>query len=449
MLKKKSKILLVVLFISLLLSSVCFATSEISMEGDTAVVTSETSNDQVIDTTSSTANWVNTDIYLAEDKVTIDKVVDGNAFVVAEEVTVTGEIGGDLFVVANKLNIEGGYVYSSLFACANEITINGVVYDVYAISNNFKLESNGFIYRDLKVSGSNVNLSGKIRRDAYISTNSLTLDEQSGTIIYGNLEYSTPSEITIPEGIVTGTTKYSVLSADEEETSVASIVLNYISEILQALLLTFVLVAILLWLTPKFINRVGNMSVGKSFSCLGIGVVTPIVLVIVALLLAISVVGVKVLFPAAFIFVAFSFIASSIASIFFGKLFTNLLKTDSKVKFVLFTLLSNLVLWALTKIPFVGGFIGFLIYAFGIGTLLVNIVSKKEVIVETTEKIEKSDAKKSDAKKADVKKVEEKSEEKAKTEKAKNSKSTKTTAKSTKTAVKKPAKTTKTKKEDK
>ena len=69
---------------------------------------------------------------LAEDKVTIDKVVDGNAFVAAKEVTVTGEIGGDLFVVADKVTIEGGYVYSSLFVCANEVTINGVVYDVYA-----------------------------------------------------------------------------------------------------------------------------------------------------------------------------------------------------------------------------------------------------------------------------------------------------------------------------
>lgn len=440
MLKKKSKILLVVLFVALLLSSVCFATSEISTEEDTPVVTSETIAEESVDTTS-TANWVNTDLYLAEDKVTIDTVVDGNAFVVAQEVTVTGEIGGDLFVVANKLNIEGGYVYSSIFACANEITINGVVYDVYAISNNFTLKSNGFVYRDLKVSGSNVNLSGKIRRDAYISTNSLTLDEQSGTIIYGNLEYSTPSEITIPEGTVTGTTKYNVLSANEEEISVSSIILNYVSEILQALLLTFVLTAILLWLTPKFVNRVGNMSVGKSFACLGIGVVTPIVLVIVALLLALSVVGAKILFPTAFIFVVFSFIASSIASIFFGKLFTNLLKADSKVKFVLLTLLSNLVLWALTKIPFVGGFIGFLVYAFGIGTLLVNIVCKKEVVTETTEKVEKVD-------KADVKKVEEKSEEKVKAEKAKNSKSTKTTAKSTKTATKKPAKTTKTKKEE-
>ena len=180
--------------------------------------------------------------------------------------------------------------------------------------------------------------------------NPLTLNEQSGSIVYGNLEYSTPSEITIPEGAVSGNVKYNVNTSNTgKETSVASIILGYVSEAIQALLLTFVLTAILLWLTPKFVNRVGNMSVGKSFASLGIGVVTPVVLVIVALLLAISVVGLKMLLPATFIFVAFSLIASSITSIFFGKLFTKLLKTDSKVKFVLFTLLSNLVLWLLTK----------------------------------------------------------------------------------------------------
>lgn len=426
MLKKKSKILLSVLFIVLLLSSVCLATEDVSLIDDTAVVTSDTNNTQGVDTTSSTADWVNTDLYLSEDKVTIDKVVDGNAFVAAKEVTVTGEIGGDLFVVAEKLNIEGGYVYSSLFALANEITINGVVYDVYAISNNFNLASNGFIYRDLKVTCPNINLSGKIRRDAYISSKSLTLNEQSGTIIYGNLEYSAPSEISIPEGAVSGNVKYNVdTSYTEEKASVASIILDYISEAIQALLLTFVVTAILLWLTPKFVNRVGNMSVGKSFASLGIGVVAPVVLIIVALLLAISVVGLKMLLPATFIFVAFSLIASSITSIFFGKLFTKLLKTDSKVKFVLFTLLSNLVLWLLTKIPFVGGFIGFLVYAFGIGTILVNIVCRKEVVVE----------------KAEVKAVEAKTEKEPKATKAKESK--------TSTTKTEKAKTTKTEKEDK
>ena len=432
MLKKKSKILLSVLFVLLLLSSVCLATDDTSLIDDSVVVTSDTNNTQEVDTTSSTTNWVNTDLYLSEDKVTIDKVVDGNAFVAAKEVTVTGEIGGDLFVVADKVTIEGGYVYSSLFVCANEITINGVVYDVYAISNNFNLESNGFIYRDLKVTGSNINLSGKIRRDAYISAKSLTLNEQSGTIVYGNLEYSTPSEITIPEGAVSGSVKYNVNTSNtEKETSIASIILGYVSEAIQALLLTFVLTVILLWLTPKFVNRVGNMSVGKSFASLGIGVITPVVLVIVALLLAISVIGLKMLLPATFIFVVFSLIASSITSIFFGKLFTKLLKTDSKVKFVLFTLLSNLVLWLLTKIPFVGGFIGFLIYAFGIGTLLVNIVCRKEVVVEKNEKVEKSE----------VKTVEAKAEKEPKATKAKEAK--------TSTAKTEKEKTTKTKKEDK
>lgn len=393
MLKKKSKILLSVLFVLLMLSSVCFATEDIVLSESSEAVTSEavttdanSTQETETDSTSSTANWVNTDLYLAEDNVTIDQVVDGNAFVVAKEVTITGEIGGDLFVVADKVTLDGGYIYSSLFVCANEVTINGVVYDVYAVSSNFNLESSGFIYRDLKVVGSNISLSGKIRRDAYISAKSLTLSEESGAIVYGNLNYSAPSEITIPEGSVSGDVKYTVNTSDvEKEISVSSTILSYVFEAIKALLLTFVLTAILLWLAPKFVNRVGSMSVGKSFASLGIGIVTPFVFVIVALLLAISVVGLKMLLPVAFIFIVFSLIASSIASIFFGKLFTKLLKTDSKVKFVLFTLLSNLVLLLLAKIPFIGGFIGFLVYAFGIGSLLVNIVCKNDVVVKKAE----------------------------------------------------------------
>lgn len=437
MLKKKSKILLVALLVILSLTSVCFATEDVASTENTAVVTSETNNEQAVDTTTSTANWVNTDLYLAEDKVTIDTVVDGNAFVAAKEVTVTGEIGGDLFVVANKLNIEGGYVYSSIFACANEITINGVVYDVYAVCNNFNLESNGFVYRDLKITGANITLNGKIRRDAYISANSLNLNEQSGTIIYGNLKYSTPSEVTIPEGAVSGTVKYSAKSVDtEKETNVATIILSYVFELLKSLFATFILVLILLWLTPKFVNRVGNMSTGKSFACLGIGIVSPIALIIVCFLLSVSVIGAKLLLPTILMFAGLSFIAYSVVSIFFGKLFTKLLKMDSKVKFILFTLLSNLVLWGLTKIPVAGGYIQLLIWLFGIGIILVNIVCRKEVIVEKAEKAQKDE----------LKTVEAKVEKEPKATKAKVTKTT-STAKTAKTT--KSTKTTKTKKEDK
>ena len=130
MLKAKSKILLAIFAIIMLVSSYCFATVEPISEAPTTTGEDSSNTTEVPEDISS--SWTNSDLYIFEDKVTISNVVDGNAFVMGSEVTISGEIGGDLFVIADKLNIDGGYIYSNVFALANEITVNGVVYDIYA-----------------------------------------------------------------------------------------------------------------------------------------------------------------------------------------------------------------------------------------------------------------------------------------------------------------------------
>lgn len=382
--KTKSKILCVLLLVLVLVSSYCYATVE--PRTSEPVATSEENPNAVSEgeqttTTSDQSNWNNSDLYLCEDKVTVSNVVDGNAFVIGKEVTITGEIGGDLFVIADKLNIDGGYVYSSIFACANEISINGVVYDVYAFCKNFTLENNGFVYRDMKVSASSITLNGKVRRDAYVSTPTIHFAENTDTVIYGNLHYSNTSEISIPEGSVDGEvhfTKTDVKATKNVGATIASRLFNLV----KTLLFTFVATLVLLWLTPKFIERVGNSGVAKSFISLGIGIATPIAFVIVSILLILSAIGIPVFVCGLFAFTVLAFIGTTMASIFFGKLFTKLLKMEGNVKFVLFTLLSTFLIWAVSLIPVIGGFIGFMVSLFGIGTTLVNMVWRKEKVEE-------------------------------------------------------------------
>lgn len=388
MLKAKSKILLALFVVLALVSSYCFATVEprtsepvVTSEGDVTAI-SETEGEAVATTENATSSWENSDLYICEDKVEISNVVDGNVFVIGQEVTISGEIGGDLFVLADKLNINGGYIYSNVFACANEITINGVVYDVYAMCDTFNLESDGFIYRDMKVTASNININGKVRRNAFVSTNNISFAEENGTLIYGNLNYSSDSEITVPEGIVTGEVKYENI---KQTTSIANTILSYALDLLQTLLFTLVVTILLMWLTPNFIERVGKMSVAKSFASLGIGFVTPIALVVVGILLLISVVGSSIFAVSIFAFMILAFIGNAIASIFFGKLFTKLFKMEGNIKFVLFTLASSLILGLLGLIPVVGGIISFVISIFGIGATVVNMISRKEKVEEKTE----------------------------------------------------------------
>ena len=387
---RKTKILLTLLLIVFLISSYCFATDTVGIaeestenqvtldSANTAPISAnEVTNEATNPNSANESELTNHDVYLCEEHVNLNGLVDGNAFIIAKEATISGEIGGDLFIMAEKINIEGGYIYSNVFALGKEINVNGIVYDLYAACDSFNLKSSGFIYRDMRVVASNVSLAGKIRRDAHIVSKDLSFDTTVGTIIYGDLDYSSDeAEFTAPEGSVQAKVKYTAEIKDtSEKVSFTSKILNYVFDLLQTLAITLVVTLLLLWLTPKFIDRVGNMSVGKSFASLGIGIVIPILLIILGIILLIIGIGTQIFFAGLFGYLLLSFIGFAVTSIFFAKLIA---KIEGKFKFVLFTILIALVLWFVDQIPFIQGLAGFLAWAFGTGTILLNIVSKKD-----------------------------------------------------------------------
>lgn len=383
MLKSKCKFLLLFALLVTLVSTLSFATvePEVTTSIDTNNLTTEggTTN---IDDILAKDNWVNGDLYLADDSIEIDKVVDGNAFVVANEVTVTGEIGGDLFVCANKLTIDGAYVYSNLFAVANEIVINGTVYDVYAIANNFTLDTNGFVCRDLRVSANTLNITGQVNRNAFVSAAKYNFNYRDEALIGGNLEYSSSSEANIPEGAVTGEVKYNIEAVKEEP--VAERVFSYIFDAINSLVFTLVVILLAIWLAPKFIDRVKSMSTKKACVCLGIGIATPLVAIVALMLLLFSTVCSIVALAGTFMFIAICMAGTAFASIYFGSLLAKAFKWNDKFKFVLASLIASLIIWAISQMPYIGGLFGFLVALFGIGILVVNVIYRKEEPKEET-----------------------------------------------------------------
>lgn len=393
MTKSKCKILLLVVVIISLISTLSFATVEprtaeedtndiaaISTDDENAVQV--TSEDETQTTTDEEQDWTNSDLYLAKDKVDVTGVVDGNAFIVGDEVTISGEIGGDVFVCANKLTISGGYIYSSLFAVANEININGIVYDVYAAANSFTLDTDGYVYRDLKVTANTIALNGTVRRDAYLSGANFNFSENSGSI-GGNLKYSANSEVVIPEGFVTGETTFD--KTNVEEVSVGERVLSYVLNAIATLIYTLVVALLAIWLAPKFVEKASTMTSKKAVTALGVGILSVILITIALVLVLLSTICPQLFIAGLLLFIVICMSGLAFASIYFGSLFAKLVKWDiknSKVKFVLSTLIAALLLWLVSQIPFIGWFIGLIVGLLGIGTLIFNVIPKKVVVKE-------------------------------------------------------------------
>ena len=378
MLKNKFKIITLLMVIIL-----AFTVPIVQAAEDTTATNevNEQATQQAVDANASMENLKSEDIYLTGDEVTIDYMVDGNLFVFANTVNINSYIGGDAFIVANTINVnENGYIFSNLFAVGKDITISGRIYDLYACSNNITI--NGYIYRDIRTITDNLNISGIIGRNVYTKTNTINIQttsnesEQSQVtsqgLINGNLNYTSSTELSIPEGTVTGSVNYT-----EEKSSNSASVQTYILS-LGRFIVTVVLVwLICLWLAPKFLKNTSTIISKKFLPTLGYGILTPILAVIAfALLILLGITSTIATIGLAILFIGIA-LAPSIFAITINNLICNKLKIEKNSVIFGILIITSAILWAICIIPVVGSFVSIAISILGLGIIIKGILPSK------------------------------------------------------------------------
>ncbi len=378
MLKNKFKIITLLMVIIL-----AFTVPIVQAAEDTTATNevNEQATQQAVDANASMENLKSEDIYLTGDEVTIDYMVDGNLFVFANTVNINSYIGGDAFIVANTINVnENGYIFSNLFAIGKDITISGRIYDLYACSNNITI--NGYIYRDIRTITDNLNISGIIGRNVYTKTNTINIQttsnesEQSQVtsqgLINGNLNYTSSTELSIPEGTVAGSVNYT-----EEKSSNSASVQTYILS-LGRFIVTVVLVwLICLWLAPKFLKNTSTIISKKFLPTLGYGILTPILAVIAfALLILLGITSTIATIGLAILFIGIA-LAPSIFAITINNLICNKLKIEKNSVIFGILIITSAILWAICIIPVVGSFVSIAISILGLGIIIKGILPSK------------------------------------------------------------------------
>ncbi len=338
-------------------------------------VESSTSETMITET-----NATPNDVYLIQDSVTIDYIVDGNVYVIADTVNIDAQIIGNAYICANNINIsQQGYVSNSLFAISNNITIQGIVYDLYTTSENLTIE--GYVYRDVHSVAKKLELLGTIGRNAFLKTSEIScskiiyaennidvLSTFQGKVV-GNLNYSAPSEIKIPEGTVDGKIKYEpeVISTN-----------NYLSTAISFVVLTIALWLLIKWLSPKFINKAETLLKTKPLSVVGFGILGLIVipLVSIALMLLNVTSSVGILFLA--LYFVLICISISIFIIALNNVICSKIKFDKAIKQFVILVILSIVTWLLTIIPYAGSVFVLIYMILGLGIIVKNILAKKE-----------------------------------------------------------------------
>lgn len=417
MLKNKTKIIAFLLVLILAItSSFVYADNETSSENDISLI-SDTSETKPVETNventvstneTSKDSYKNSDVYLMGDNVTIDYVVDGNLFVMADTVTINSKIGGDAFIMAKTINVgDQAYIFSNLFAMANSIDIKGVVYDVYALAQNFTV-SNGYIYRDAKLCCNTININGVIGRNAFVSCSNINFntDENDKGIIYGDLTYSTPSELSFDKNIVNGNVTYKSPKVSPEK-SVREIVASYISDLGAFLAFVIIIWLVCLWLAPKFLNDTNKFVGKKTLNVLGTGLLTLIVLPIacIILLLLQLTAGISLLTVA--IYILALIVAKSIFTIVANNYLCSKLNINKNTGIFGMLIVSGVIVWVISELPYVGGIVSFIISVLGLGVLVSAILPKKAKKASDTNEVKettKTDVKKEKSENNDTKK---------------------------------------------
>lgn len=407
MLKNKTKILVFLLILAIsLTTSFVYADNETTLEDDIIPISDnlesspvENNAENPISTNEPTEDtYKSHDIYLTGDNVTIDYVVDGNLFVMADTVTINSKIGGDAFIMAKTINVgDQAYIFSNLFAIADSIDIKGVVYDVYALAQNFTV-SNGYIYRDAKLCCNTININGVIGRNAFVSCSNINFntDENDKGIIYGDLTYSTPSELSFDKNIVNGNVTYKAPKVSPEK-SVREIVASYISDLGAFLAFVIIIWLVCLWLAPKFLNDTNKFVGKKTLNVLGTGLLTLIAVPIacIILLLLQLTAGISLLTVA--IYILALIVAKSIFTIVANNYLCSKLNINKNTGIFGMLIVSGVIVWVISELPYVGGIVSFIISVLGLGVLVSAILPKKTKKVSDTNEVKettKTDVKK-------------------------------------------------------
>ena len=319
------------------------------------------------------------DLYLFQEKIDYKRIVDGNAFLLGQDITFNSVVGGDVFILGDKVTIgSDALLYGNLFVLANKLTIEGYVYggDLYAACAEIELTESAAINRDIRAVAGKVSLNGGVGRNVYLGVNEFSVSEN--TKIYGDLNYNSREAIQIPAGVVQGEIKFTEdVQTDDQNTNPF---LGYLMSLLKLLATVLAVFGVMILIAPKFTNKIENSELKGILPSMLYGLIGLLITLPVVILLFITLIGIEVAFVllAIWLLLAFS-LSIPFAVISIAGFLANKVTALKKAHNILAVILTTIVVWAVTLIPYIGGLVSFLLCLYGFGYLLRTIwKSRKE-----------------------------------------------------------------------
>lgn len=249
------------------------------------------------------------DLTLAGDRVRVRGMVSDDLLAIGGDISSTANVDGDSLTAGRDVDLEGT-VAQSVFALAMDLAITGTVGDdLYAAGANVEIADSAVIEGDALIAGDDVAIDGRISEDLRIAAS----DTRIAGIIGGNVTIHGNEVRVLPDARIDGT--LTVTSPEPPEVADSAVIRGGVrhveaeehesrsSPILEALGSWFfgtvaatIVGTILVFMIPSISTSISGYLVSRPLASFGIGLLFAIAAFPVAILLAITIVGIPFAF---------------------------------------------------------------------------------------------------------------------------------------------------------
>lgn len=324
------------------------------------------------------------DLFQAGDKVTIEDKLDGTAFIAGNEINVNNTIDGIGFVAGNKLTFNANQDY--LIGAGNEIIVEkDIEKDLFLAANDIKI--NGNVLRDTYLLANTITINGNLNRNSYIYASEVTL---KGTFNGNVTVYAT--NINIEGAKITGTLKYNkdavieglndtiktkTYNSTSNKMTFKEYIYAIVSKYVHITMLAIVLVFVCEKLFKKSLKQTEDLTAKKTAILCGKGFLILIGVPMVALMLLMTGIFSSVgviggIIYGILVYIANIFTAYTVADKLDKKYF------KKNMNSYILMIVGLFIIYVLSYIPYIGGFVSLLSLLFGLGISGNMIIEMKK-----------------------------------------------------------------------
>ncbi len=319
------------------------------------------------------------------DTLTIEGAVNGDLIAFSRRVVITGSVKGDIISFSQSLDLDGN-VEGNAYTFAQALTVRGTVArSLYGWAQTLQLERGAHINSDLVAGGAAMDLTGTVGRDVTVFAGAGEVRGDVGRNLLaasGNLTLASTARVggdltahvdkkeqvqIDPGAVVRGKTE---IKLQERKPSRYTQPSFYFWQGVQ-LGAAFLTGLLLFWLFPLvFGARIG--SAGSMLRAAGIGFLILVATPIAAVIAAITLVGLPI---------AFLGLATWLAGLYFAKVFVAAVvgqaltssPANKPGSFTLALLLGLFLVFVTVNLPYLGGWLHFLVFLLGLGIGFVQV----------------------------------------------------------------------------